>query len=220
LIKWLYMESIVLLFIGQESIKLTQQFLNLFIDILYVLSVAFVLALFVLLLVCLLVLSAKFVIDLALLFAFLLDEQLFDCWNCSWNCLFIFEDAVQFGVWGVFLLAFACILKICVSFYFLSGNAFKLYTEFLDLVLYLLEITNLVNKYPVSSFLSSFCSSDRMIWMCLLRSSMPMMISFLKSDSASYMSYTSMFKRVSLSSNILFFKRLASSFQFLFTERL
>lgn len=74
-------------------------------------------------------------------------------------------------------------------------------------------------SYPVSSFLSSFCSSERMIWMCLFRSSMPIMISFLKRDSASYMSSTSMFSRVSFSSEMSRLRRAASSFQFLLTDR-
>lgn len=54
-----------------------------------------------------------------------------------------------------------------------------------------------IKIYPVSSFFSSFCSSERIIWILLLLSSMQMMISFLKRFSASYMSSTSTLSKVS-----------------------
>lgn len=65
--------SIIILLIGKQTAELSDQFFDFFVDILDIFAIAFILSFFILLLISLLVLRAKFIIDLALLLAFLLD---------------------------------------------------------------------------------------------------------------------------------------------------
>ncbi len=68
-----FQTSIVLLLIGKQLRKLTVQLVNLLIDILNVLTISFVLSLFILLLVSLFVLGAEFVVNFAFLLTFFLN---------------------------------------------------------------------------------------------------------------------------------------------------
>lgn len=126
--------SVVFVLQSNDRVYFWKKFIDLLIDVFDILSVSFVLPFFVGFFIGLLVLGTQLPVDLSLFSTFLLAENFFNWWNCSWDSFSVLKNTIKFLVGRKFLVGLSRILHIHVSLNFLFWNLFQLGAKLFDFI--------------------------------------------------------------------------------------